>query len=138
MKNIKFLSVLIVFVCSAGSVFAQQDAQWSQYMFNGLYYNPGYAGVEGVTRFTGIVRKQWLGYSPTAGYGGTSPQTVILSGSTPLPSEGKYKHGAGIYLLNDQLGPVTANQVELSYAPHFKLGQGTLGVGLRARNPTPN
>ena len=32
--------------------YAQQDAQFSQYMFNTLYYNPGFAGTEGLTRFT--------------------------------------------------------------------------------------
>jgi len=100
-------------------------------MFNGLYYNPGYAGVEGVARFTSIARQQWIGYNPNAGYNGGSPTTIILSGNSPLPKIGKYSHGGGIYLLNDQLGPIVANQIELSYAAHFKIGQGTLGVGLR-------
>ena len=37
---------------------AQQDAQFTQYMFNTIYYNPAYAGVEGVTRFSAIHRTQ--------------------------------------------------------------------------------
>ena len=131
MRNLRFLVVLILFICCAGAAVGQQDAQWSQYMFNGLYYNPGYAGVEGVARFTSIARQQWIGYNPNAGYNGGSPTTEIISGNSPLPNIGKYRHGGGIYLMNDQLGPVQANQVELSYAPHIKLGQGTLGVGIR-------
>ncbi|HRW98365.1 MAG TPA: type IX secretion system membrane protein PorP/SprF, partial [Cyclobacteriaceae bacterium] len=70
-------------------VHAQQDPQFTQFMFNTLYYNPGYAGVDGVTKLTAIHRSQWLGYQPSFG-GGTAPTTQIVSMTTPI-----YKFNSG-------------------------------------------
>jgi type IX secretion system PorP/SprF family membrane protein len=118
---------------------AQQDAQWSQYMFNSLYYNPGSSGVEGVTRFNFISRKQWVGYQGTQVNNsgdpikGGSPTTHILSVNSPLPPVfgKKLQHGAGFYMLFDSKGPIRNLDFQFSYAPHFKLGKGTLGTGIR-------
>ena len=68
---------------SALGLFAQQDPQFSQYMFNTLYYNPGFAGVDGVTKLTAMHRSQWTGYQPTVG-GGGAPITQIVSMTAPL------------------------------------------------------
>src|ERR1700756_4465365 len=103
--RVAFLSgVLSLFSIVAAN--AQQDAQWSQYMFNSLYYNPGSAGIEGVTRLTFISRTKWLGYSPTL-YSGGSPNTQIISANSPLPPLfKKLRHGAGFYMLYDTKGPL--------------------------------
>jgi type IX secretion system PorP/SprF family membrane protein len=133
MRRIKVLLSLLSFLLAFGEdLYAQQDAQWSQYMFNSLYYNPGYAGTEGVIRATAIGRMQWLGYSST-NYGGGAPNTTILSLNAPLPSmfDKKINHGAGMYFLYDTKGPLTNIELQLSYSSHWKLGKGTLGVGLR-------
>lgn len=119
--------------------YAQQDAQWSQYMFNSLYYNPGSAGIEGVTRFNLISRTQWLGYEGTqktsngSPITGGSPHTQILSVNSPIPPifNKKFQHGAGLYMLYDTKGPLRNLDFQFSYAPHFKLGKGILGTGIR-------
>lgn len=127
MKRVIIILTCSFLTCISASLFAQQDAQFSQYMFNGLYLNPGYSGIEGVMRGTLIHRTQWLGYRPTE-YGGTAPNSQVLSATTKLPEN---YGGAGLYILMDRLGPIRNTDVQLSYAYHLKIKDGTLGLGLR-------
>jgi type IX secretion system PorP/SprF family membrane protein len=124
-KNLLILGFLVLIFNSA---FAQQDAQFSQYMFNSLYFNPGFAGVEGLTRFTGIHRTQWATYEPTnVGYTGPAPQSTIISANTPFPNQ---KLGLGGYLIYDRLGPLSTLNLDIALSKHLKVGMGTLGLGL--------
>jgi Type IX secretion system membrane protein PorP/SprF len=50
-----FIVSVFVMLFTTKSTFAQQDAQFSHYMFNGMYLNPGFAGIEGVTKVTGML-----------------------------------------------------------------------------------
>jgi type IX secretion system PorP/SprF family membrane protein len=98
LKRTFYTLVLALFgVCA----FAQQDALFTQYMFNNLYLTPAFAGVDGVTRFSAIHRSQWLGYQSSFGDGG-APTTTMASFNTPIY---KLRSGAGVYILNDKLGP---------------------------------
>jgi len=96
-------------------------------MFNQLYFNPAFAGVEGVTKFTAVHRSQWLGYSPTVGSGG-APTTQMITFNTPLF---KMNSGVGAYIVNDKLGPQTNLEAQLSYAYHLAVKEGKLSLGLR-------
>jgi type IX secretion system PorP/SprF family membrane protein len=109
-------------------LYGQQDPQFTHYMFNTLYFNPGYAGVEGVTKFTAIHRSQWLGYEPTYGSGG-APTTQIVSFTTPVY---KLKSGFGAYIINDRLGPQNNLEAQASYAYHLPLKNGKLSFGMKA------
>lgn len=128
-------SLLIVLFLVLGGSFvanAQQDAQFSHYAFNSMYYNPGFAGIEGNTRFTGIFRRQWLGYASSSDVqGGNSPTSTVITGSSLLPFFER-RTGAGFHFLYDTKGPVRTTEFQLSGAYHFKIGEGKLGVGLRA------
>lgn len=106
---------------------AQQDPQFTQYMFNTLYYNPGYAGVEGVTKLTAMHRSQWLGYAPSFG-GGTAPTTQIVSMTTPIY---KLNSGFGAYIVNDKLGPQNNLEAQASYAYHLGIKESKLSLGVR-------
>lgn len=106
---------------------AQQDPQFTQYMFNTLYYNPAFSGLEGVTKFTAIHRSQWLGYVPTVGSGG-APTTQIITGTAPLF---KINGGFGGYVMNDRLGPQNNLEAQLSFAYHLPVANGKLSLGLR-------
>ncbi len=123
-KGLIFLSVLLLLSKYAD---AQQDPQFTQYMFNTLYYNPAFAGVEGVTKFTALHRSQWLGYSPTVGKGG-APTTQLISFTSPLF---KMNSGVGAYIVNDRLGPQTNLEAQVSYAYHLTVKDGKLSLGLR-------
>src|SRR5204863_6965678 len=107
---------------------AQQDPQFTQYMFNSFYYNPAFAGSEGVTKITGMHRSQWLGYSPTYGDGG-APTTELISVHTPLP---RLKSGVGGYVVQDKLGPITNYEITGSYAYYWTIKDAKLSLGVRA------
>ena len=123
-KGLFFLALLLLLAKYAD---AQQDPQFTQYMFNTLYYNPAFAGVEGVTKFTAIHRSQWLGYSPTVGSGG-APTTQLISFTSPLF---KANSGIGAYIVNDRLGPQTNLEAQVSYAYHLAVKDGKLSLGIR-------
>jgi type IX secretion system PorP/SprF family membrane protein len=133
MKKIsRILFIFLAAICVAMPAYSQQDAQYSHYMFNSMNFNPGYAGLEGNTRFTGLFRKQWLGYSSTSDApGGTSPTSAVITASTLLPFFNK-STGAGINFSYDSKGPVNTTEFDLSLAYHFKIKTGKLGVGLRS------
>ena len=116
------------FMLAAIRSFAQQDPQFSQYMFNQLFFNPAVAGVDGVTRFTGAVRSQWTGYTPTAS-GGGAPTTEMISMTTPIY---KLNSGFGAYISNDHLGPLNNLELQASYAYHLGFRDSKLSFGIRA------
>ena len=120
--------VLIVLLAVIKPVFGQQDPQFSQYMFNDLYNNPGYSGVMGVTNLTAIYRSQWTGYTGTFDEGG-APNTFIASFNTPIF---RLRSGAGFYFVNDNIGPLNNMQFLASYAYHLGVGNGKLSFGIRA------
>jgi type IX secretion system PorP/SprF family membrane protein len=109
-------------------VFAQQDPLFTQYMFNNLYMTPAFAGVDGVTRFTAIHRSQWTGYQSSFGDGG-APSTQMLSFNTPI---NKLRSGAGVYILNDKLGPLNNMEAQVSYAYHLGIKESKLSFGIKA------
>lgn len=143
MRNLKLCAVALCLVLGLNAS-AQQDAQFSQYMFNGLYYNPGYAGVEKVTRFNVISRVQWLNYDPSELNSnglytkGGAPQSVILSANSNLyRADGTgtsiwddLKLGVGLYLLHETIGPLRNTDVEFSLSKHIDISNGVLGLGL--------
>ncbi len=126
MKRIVLLSAIILLLASAKTE-AQQDPQFSQYMFNTLYYNPGFAGVEGITKLTAIHRSQWLGYSPTGG-GGGAPTTQVITFSAPIF---KLNSGFGAQIVNDKQGPQNNLDAQATYAYHLGIKNSKLSFGLR-------
>jgi type IX secretion system PorP/SprF family membrane protein len=121
-----FYTLLIVM--SGVSVQAQQDPQFTQYMFNNLYITPAYAGVEGVSQFTAFHRSQWLGYESSFGDGG-APTTQMLSFTAPIY---KLKSGFGAYVTNDRLGPQNNSELQAMYAYHLGVKDNKLSFGIKA------
>ncbi|KFF11427.1 PorP/SprF family type IX secretion system membrane protein [Flavobacterium hydatis] len=90
--NIKLL-ILILFTCNYIS--AQQDSQYTQYMYNPSIVNPAYAGSRDVMSIFGLYRAQWVGLEG-------APKTGTLSLHTPIENS---KVGLGFSLVNDRIGP---------------------------------
>jgi type IX secretion system PorP/SprF family membrane protein len=112
---------------TAVQVTAQQDAQFSQYMFNNIYLTPAAAGVDGVSRLTAMHRSQWLGYESSFG-GGGAPTSQLLTFSTPIY---KLKSGFGAYILHDQLGPQNNLEIQTMYAYHLGIKDSKLSFGIK-------
>jgi type IX secretion system PorP/SprF family membrane protein len=56
----KFILIFLIFV-AAGDIYAQQDALYSQYMFNPFAINPAYAGSRNSYSAVLLHRSQWVG-----------------------------------------------------------------------------
>ena len=91
--------------CYAG--FAQQDAQYTQYMYNTININPAYAGSRGVMSVFGLHRTQWVGLDG-------APTTNTFSLNTPISNSNL---GVGFSLVNDRIGPTSDNTIsaDISY-----------------------
>ena len=90
-KNIKKVFVIITLFSVCGA-FAQQDPQYTQYMYNTLTVNSAYAGSLGHLAITGIYRTQWVGIEG-------APDTQSFSLDTPV---GK-NVGLGISIVNEEI-----------------------------------
>lgn len=104
-----------------GDLQAQQDPQYSQYMFNPLAYNPAYAGSQGALRGTVLLRRQWMGITD-------GPATATIAVHSPSGNE---RHGFGLNFVYDRLGVTTQNFLNLSYAYRVPVGSGFLSLGLQ-------
>lgn len=102
--------------------YAQQDPQYSQYMFNPLILNPAYAGSREVISTVLLYRNQWVNVDG-------APKTMTASINSPLKNK---KLGLGIQAVSDKIGPSALNQYMGSFAYRVKLGRGKLSFGLRA------
>ncbi len=87
--------------------YAQQDAQFTQYMYNTININPAYAGSRGAMSIFALHRTQWVGLDG-------APVTNAVSVNTPLNSSNL---GLGVSVINDKIGPTneTAISADLSY-----------------------
>lgn len=122
MKKYLFLFLLAVSSLNVSDLCAQQDPQFSQYMFNPLYVNPAYAGSRGVMNGAIEFRKQWVGFDG-------APTTMVFAVNTPTK---KGKVGIGLEVINDQIGPRSTTGGYLDYAYRLPLGKGKLAFGLGA------
>lgn len=114
----KIILSLSLIATSSITLFAQQDAQFTQNMFNKLATNPGSAGHNGGICATVLTRQQWTGFEG-------NPQTHLFSGDARFS-----KHGVGLTVFQDKLGIEKTLNAKLAYAYHVNLGPGELGIGV--------
>lgn len=107
-----------------GSVaFAQQDPQFSQYMFDRLSINSAVAGSTGNICATALLRQQWSGFSG-------APKTGLINVQGALE---KINSGLGLSVYYDKLGYEKNTIARVHYAYHLKVGsQSTLSAGIYA------
>ena len=122
MKKFKLLIGIFVLISSISTVFAQQDPQYTQYMYSMNILNPAYAGSRGVTSIGLLGRTQWVGVDG-------APQTATLSINGPV---GK-NVGLGFSVIHDEIGPVKEDNLyaDFSYTLNFS-GEDKFAFGIKA------
>jgi len=121
MKNLTFI-VLLFLVANTFTVFAQQDPQYTQYVYNPVVINPAYAGNRGVASITGLHRSQWVGLDG-------APRTQSLSIHSPIAES---KVGLGLSIVNDALGPQLETYIGVDFSYTIETSDfGRLSFGLK-------
>lgn len=86
---------------------AQQDPQFTQYMYNTLSYNPAYAGQRDVLSATALYRTQWVGLDG-------APETTTVSIHSPISFQSKI--GLGLNIIHDELGPTKETYFDIDFS----------------------
>jgi len=89
-----FIVLLGIMLLQNTSLQAQQESQYTQYLFNPVVINPAYAGYRRLISVFGLYRNQWVGIEG-------APQTFNLSVDAPV---GKSRVGLGLDFIDDKIG----------------------------------
>lgn len=102
---------------------AQQDPMFTKYVFNGLIFNPAYAGSKDHLTFNLLHRSQWFGLEG-------APTTQSFCMHSPLRNQ----HIAlGFSLVNDQIGASGSTDLNTDYAYRINMPNGwQLSLALQA------
>ena len=120
MKKTLFTMLIAVMGMTA---FAQQDPMLSQYMFNHLLINPGYAGSKPYMMTSALYRNQWTGFEG-------APITAVASIHGPWHGKNM---GLGATIMNDHIGVTNRFEVKGDYSYHIPITEKVkVGVGLSA------
>ncbi|MCX2576148.1 PorP/SprF family type IX secretion system membrane protein [Pedobacter sandarakinus] len=124
MKKALILFTLLLVTCA---VKAQQDAQYSQYMFNGIYINPAYAGYKEELNLHSFYRNQWVGIKG-------SPKNMSLA-IDATANDGNV--GLAFQVSSDKLGAQSSLAAYANYAYRIRVGNDEstrlafgLGIGI--------
>ncbi len=122
-KNL--LVPIAIFMGVIGSMNAQQDAQYTQYMYNTMSVNPAYAGSRGQLSAAALYRSQWVGLNG-------APETFTLNLHSPIRNS---KLGYGISVVQDKIGDGVVSETYLDAVVSYTIDvslDGKLSFGLKA------
>lgn len=112
------LALLLSFAASA-----QQNPQYSQYIFNSMAINPAYTGTKGVLNINAFHRAQWTGIDG-------SPTTQALSVDGITSNE---RLGLGLNFTRDKIGAYSTTSAYANAAARVSVSaRGTLSLGIAA------
>ena len=116
----KFILVVVVALLTV-STKAQQDPQYTQYMYNMNIINPAYAGSYEALSINFLGRTQWVGIDG-------APRTLTMGINSPV---GK-NVGLGLSVILDEIGPVQEQNVYGDFSYTLKVGENAkLALGLK-------
>ena len=123
-KTKKMKKRLVLFlVLLTGMVSAQQDAQFTQYMYNTININPAYAGSREAMSIFALHRTQWVGLDG-------APVTNTASVNTPINGS---NIGLGFSVVNDRIGPSDENNISADFSYTINASERyKLSFGLKA------
>ena len=117
MKQVGMKKLVLFCFCLLSGLwsYGQQEPQYTQYMYNTISVNPGYAGTRGTTSIFGLHRRQWVGLDG-------APTTSQFSIHAPISYQG---HGLGLSVIHDEIGPSTDTYINASFSYKLRLGYDT-------------
>jgi type IX secretion system PorP/SprF family membrane protein len=119
-----FSMIMLLF----GSVgFAQQEPQFTHYMFNNASINPGAVGSLPELTATALARQQWIDLKDENG-NRIAPETYLISVESPVRI---LKGGLGVTIMQDKIGYENNFTIRLAYGYQMQLGEGQLGLGIQ-------
>ncbi len=128
------------FLLLSSPLWAQQDAQFSQYMFNGIYINPAYAGYREQLNVHAFYRNQWTGIDG-------APKTFSMA-IDAIANDGNV--GLALQVSSDRLGAQKNTLIYANYAYRiplnndgssrlaFGIGAGAVDLGIDGAMLNPN
>ncbi len=117
-----FVSLILIFT-TIGGLLAQQDAQYTQYMYNTMSINPAYAGSRGQLSIAALYRSQWIGLDG-------APETFTLNLNSPIRNS---KLGYGVSIINDNIGDGVVQETYFDAVLSYTIdvsAEGKLSFGL--------
>ena len=124
MNKLLTVCMLTIFSLIVNYSNAQQDPQYTQYVYNTISVNPAYAGSRGVLSLTGLHRSQWVGLDG-------APRTQTLTINSPIGENNRV--GLGFSVINDEIGPTDETYFDIDFSYTIPTSdRGKLSFGLKA------
>ena len=118
-----FMRLVFLILLSSSGLYAQQDAQYTQYMYNTVSVNPAYAGSRGHMSIAALHRSQWVGLDG-------APTTQTINVHSPIGYRGV---GLGLSVVNDKIGPTSETNFDIDFSyTIYTSTEGRLSFGLKA------
>ena len=129
----KIASFFVIMTLFFASATAQNEGQYSHFMFNQLSYNPAYAGASGALSFSALYNNQWMGLdlqAPTPELeAGVTPSNYLASFDMPV----NFLHGGiGLLFNSESIGYHKNTTINIDYAFRIYWGRGNLAAGIEA------
>ncbi|UAB80158.1 type IX secretion system membrane protein PorP/SprF [Marixanthomonas sp. SCSIO 43207] len=119
-----YLAILVLILLGSFSSNAQQDPQYTQYMYNTQIVNPAYAGSRDALSFGLLLRSQWVGLEG-------APKTGTFTVNSPIGALDNM--GLGLSIVRDEIGPAVESNVNIDYSYTINTSDAAeLSFGLKA------
>lgn len=106
MRN-SYIAILVLILLGTYSGSAQQDPQYTQYMYNTQVINPAYVGSREALSFGLLGRTQWVNFEG-------APKTGTFTVNSPIGVLGNM--GLGLSIVHDELGPAVESNITIDYS----------------------
>lgn len=118
-----YLTLIILILLGTFSSKAQQDPQYTQYMYNTQVVNPAYAGNREALSFGLLYRTQWVNF------GDGAPNTGTFTVNSPIASN----MGLGLSVVNDRIGPSVETNFNIDFSYSINTSEtAKMSFGLKA------
>lgn len=122
MNSVKISLFIVINMVNVGQIFAQQDPQFTNYMYNTISINPAYAGTRDAVSIFGLHRNQWVGLNG-------APVTNVASVHMPIKNSNL---GFGLGFINDRIGPSTENVISADVSYRIQVSENsTVSFGIK-------